>query len=207
MKALALAGQRFGSLVAIERGEPTSNGQARWRCACDCGRESLVEATRLRAGRTTRCRACGNASQARKHTRHGHSAGGTSLTYHTWRAMRARCHNPKDPNWPRWDGRGIVVCERRRESFDAFLADMAPRPSPGHSIDRIDNNRGYEPRNCRWATAGEQARNRRSTKLSPNDVVEVLALVRQDRPHTEIARTFGVSVTNIGLIARGVSWR
>lgn len=80
--------------------------------------------------------------------------------YGIWQGMWTRCRNPKRKDYCHYGARGVTVCDRWR-SFDSFLADMGPRPSPGHSIDRIDNSIGYEPANCRWATTTEQTRNQR----------------------------------------------
>lgn len=91
---------------------------------------------------------------------HGHAIGARTPEYRSWRAMKARCLNPNDPCWATYGGRGITICDAWCESFERFLADMGPRPG-GHSLDRIDNDRGYGPDNCRWATASEQAANRR----------------------------------------------
>lgn len=85
--------------------------------------------------------------------------------YGHWRAMIRRCHERTHSDWAKWGGRGITVCDRWRASFLCFLEDMGPRPSAKHSVDRIDNGRGYEPGNCRWATAFEQAGNRRNARL------------------------------------------
>lgn len=74
--------------------------------------------------------------------------------------MRQRCENPRNPRWDRYGGRGISVCARWRESFAAFLEDMGPHPGDGYSLERIDNELGYEPGNCKWATRVEQQRNR-----------------------------------------------
>lgn len=82
-----------------------------------------------------------------------------------WQAMKHRCYNPRATYYAEYGGRGIRVCQRWLDSFDAFLADMGPRPSLAHTVDRIDANGNYEPGNCRWATATEQARNTRSNRM------------------------------------------
>lgn len=80
--------------------------------------------------------------------------------YSAWQHMKQRCLNPNSPDYPAYGGRGIMVDARWMRSFPAFLAEIGPRPSPKHSVDRIDGTRGYEPGNVRWATPTQQSRNR-----------------------------------------------
>ena len=101
-----------------------------------------------------------------RHGRHGHARkGSVSVEYSTWNAMMARCFNPSLKFFERYGGRGITVCDRWMQ-FENFLADMGPRPSALHSIDRYpDKNGNYEPGNCRWATKKEQSRNTRTNNI------------------------------------------
>lgn len=101
---------------------------------------------------------------------HRHSAAtthGLSKTpeFHVWTAMKNRCSNPVNKGFKNYGGRGIRVCQRWRDNFAAFYADMGPRPSVQHSIDRIDNDGPYSPDNCRWATHAQQCANQRRTDL------------------------------------------
>ena len=156
-------GQRFNRLVAIEPVEKR-HGQWYWRFRCDCGGEKVCYGQNVIRGLTTSCgcyhkermRAVGLASARHGHARH---TGAETPTYKSWLAMRRRCVDPKKPGYA---GQGVTVCERWRDSFEAFLEDMGERPSRAYSIDRIDNSKGYEPSNCRWATRSQQQRNKRN---------------------------------------------
>lgn len=94
----------------------------------------------------------------------GHASAKTS-EYNSWKMMKARCYNPNASGYHRYGGRQITVCQRWRESFLHFLADMGPKPSPAHSIERLDNDAGYSPNNCKWSTRKEQQRNTVNTRL------------------------------------------
>ena len=124
-----------------------------WSAKCDCGNNTLVRVNHLSNGHTISCgciqfahRMCGTAE------------------YRTWTAIHQRCENATLPKFKNYGGRGIKVCDRWR-TFTPFFQDMGLRPSAAHSIDRIDNNGNYCPENCRWATATQQQRNRRTNHL------------------------------------------
>lgn len=110
------------------------------------------------------------------------------VEYATWQRMKNRCYNSKHEGYGRYGGRGITVCERWRTSFANFLADMGPRPSSNHSIDRTNNNGNYDPANCRWATLVEQCNNTRDNhKLTFNGKTQGVSEWAREigcKPHT-----------------------
>lgn len=156
-KILDLTGRRFGRLVALEPlPRRKDNGGVRWLCRCDCdGNLSDHSRDDLRSGGSQSC-GCLKREQMQKRMRtHGLSK---TPEYKIWAGMIRRCTKPEDANYKYYGGRGIRVAKVWRESFAAFFAELGPRPE-GTQIERIDNDLGYRPGNCKWASPVEQRRN------------------------------------------------
>lgn len=156
---------KYGRWTVLEKAVRNRSGKLRWTCKCDCGTERIVLQDTLLSGASQSCGCLSvesfvHRNRVNKRT-HGNTVGGYSPEYRAWLHIRNRCCNPNVKDFPHYGGRGITICDRWRDSFEAFLADMGKRPSSRHSVDRIDVNANYTPGNCRWATSRQQQNNRR----------------------------------------------
>lgn len=142
-----LIGKTYGYLTVVSKSTIGDKG-TRWVCQCVCGVPVNVRHDHLTSGRTVSC-GCARGF-GRSYTKE----------YNSWRSMIQRCTNPNNASYPRYGGRGIMVCDKWRASFEAFYRDMGPRMYENDSLDRVDNDGNYTPENCRWASPEQQIHNR-----------------------------------------------
>lgn len=153
-----LVGNKYGRLTAIERGENSPSGRIRWVCLCECGKTTLVFATSLKNGGTQSCGCLQKERTGDTSRTHGMTE---TKEYKAWCLMKGRCYVKTNNKYYLYGGNGIIVSERWFHSFENFFADMGPKPTPNHTLDRFPNQTGnYEPSNCRWATQITQQGNR-----------------------------------------------
>ncbi len=149
----------------IEPGEPENRGGSMYYpCKCKCG---ALRHVKLRNLVENLSRSCGCYQKVSVST-HGKTR---TPIYILWRNMKVRCFVTTNKDYPNYGGRGVTVCERWKDSFDDFYADVGDLPAPGYELDRINNDGNYEPGNVRWATRKEQLRNRRNTKFYEHEGV------------------------------------
>lgn len=195
-----LTGQVFGRLTVIGIGESRRKHRVYWRCRCACGSIKDVAGDQLTSGDS---KSCGCNQHAGHRRTHGQS---DKRVHIIWLGMKQRCENPRSHAYRLYGERGIKVCERW-QTFENFLADMG-HPEPGLTIDRKNNDKGYSPDNCRWATRFDQARNsRRNIMVSHNGITQNLsdwarALKISSSAISRRIRELGVKVAIEGPIVR-----
>jgi hypothetical protein len=202
-----ITGNKFNRLTAIKRHGSYAQSPT-WLFECDCGRQKVIRKVKVTSGYTKSC-GCLRVDIAVERLKKMPSNKTHNLSkmkaYNVWQQMIRRCNDPDHPAYRNYGGRGISVCERWL-SVENFYQDMG-EPSPGMSLERTNNDRGYEPLNCRWASWTEQRRNSRQNKLTKHQVDRIREFRSVGIGCCELARTFGVSPSSITAICNGTNWR
>ena len=158
-----LTGKRFGRLIVLGYSHKR-NSHFYSLCRCDCGTERVISNSNIKSGHAISCGCFRKDATKIRSLTHGCTSGRLTTEYHSWTRMKSRCININNIYYKNYGGRGIKICDSWMK-FENFLADMGNKPTPKHSIDRIDNDGNYEPENCRWANMKEQQRNRSNNRI------------------------------------------
>ena len=155
-----IAGNTYTRWKVVSYSHQNKN-HAMWNCLCECGNERIVSGSSLRGGLSKSC-GCYNMDKLMAKGTHKMSK---SSEYYTYNNMLDRCYNEKNTAYANYGGRGISVCQEWINSFEQFIKDVGAKPSTNHSLDRIDNSKGYSKENCKWATKLEQGNNKRNNVI------------------------------------------
>lgn len=161
-KFIDLTGMKFGRLTVLRIDFKTKT-TIYWICKCDCGTIKSIIGDSVRCGKTKSCGCYAIEKTNERCTKHGDSPfNGAASEYYIWKSMKDRCRNPNNKCYHNYGGRGISVCAEWIHSYETFLKDVGRKPTPKHTLERIENNKGYYKGNVRWATRTEQMNNTRA---------------------------------------------
>lgn len=204
-----LINQRFGKLTVLSEAEKIvyKNGTAiQWNCQCDCGNTKKVRTSNLTSGNTTSC-GCVHKAAVSNDTTHGLTRRGkVAPEYWIWRSMKQRCLDKSNIAYENYGGRGITICNEWLD-FETFYKQMGPRPSKNHSINRIDNNAGYCPGNCEWASRETQMHNTRTNVFTEELVKQAREMYSNNYTTSEIAKALGTTYAATYAVVKNKSWK
>jgi len=175
-----LKGLKFGRLSVLAM-ESQKNRRTYWTCICECGNKTIGRSDQITSGKKTSCGCYGAEMRKKANITHGKSR---TNEYKIWGRMNDRCSNKNDKSYSSYGGRGIHVCSRWKD-FSEFFHDMGVRPAGGYTLERIDNDKGYNPDNCAWATRKTQQNNTRRNHLVELDGVTLTIAQWSDRTNIE----------------------
>lgn len=208
-KLVDLTGMKFGAWTVLYRAENDKHGSTRWMCKCDCGTISAITAATLKNGKSRGCHAClwNRQLHPAAHTDGSRRYVNNKETkiFRRWNYMKSRCYDPKNKAYKNYGGRGIVMCDEWKHSFQAYfdyVSKLDHFGEEGYSLDRIDNNGNYEPGNVRYCTKSEQEHNKRAKRLINLNVKEYsrklnAALVERNITRKEFAQMIGVEYPTV----------
>ena len=210
-KLIDLEGQRFGKWVVSTRAKNTNQGQARWECVCECGNVSTVAGQSLREGKSTRCSRCVGHETSKRLTTHGDArTGGHTRLFNIWLHMKYRCSKENNSDYRWYGARGISVCNDWERDYSVFKQWALENGYQEHlTIERSDNDKGYNPDNCEWITQSENSRRRNlvSSNLTVKKIKQIKKLLSDGfLKHREIGEMFSVRRRVISKIKNGETW-
>lgn len=171
-----MKGKKFYRWTVLESAPPIK-GVPAWLCRCECGTQKVIRQSQLRCGQSKSCGCLQRETAKMQMTKHG---GYKDKEYAIWSQMKGRCLYESHPEYKNYGARGITVCDRWME-YPNFLKDMGRKPTTKHTLERIDNDKGYSPENCRWASIKEQQRNKRTNRVVRYQNIKAPVVVHCER--------------------------
>lgn len=203
MAAVNYLGLKFGKLIVIARDQnpPPNSNRSYWICQCECGNQTSVRCDHLRTGNTTSC-GCSHWDHKITHGMY------KTKEYKIWKWIKSRCYSKNDNAYNDYGGRGIIMSDEWKNSFENFYKDMGPKPFPEASIERKDVNKGYNKDNCIWIHKNEQQRNTRRTRIKNMDQANLIRNLYETGKFTQkqIAEFYNVSEGCIAGIIKNRNW-
>jgi hypothetical protein len=199
-----ITGQIFGNWTVIKRDGVNKWGKTTWWCQCICKNEDSIKSLTRKELKFFKVKSCGCMPRKSKYIIIPYMS--NSPEYRVWYLMLERCYNKDNKNYKYYGGRGIIVCDEWKNSFEQFYKDMGPKPGEEYSIERINNNWGYSKSNCKWATNIEQAKNKRNNKLDKHKANRIREFYWAGISVIELAKSFNIGKSTVHSVLSRNSW-